>query len=102
MNSLFISHGGGPLPLLGDARHAQMVHCLKEMATKLRKPDALIVVSAHWEEEVPTITAGAKPALIYDYFGFPPESYEIQYPCSGAPALARRMNELFAAAGIRA
>ncbi|MFT3930932.1 MAG: class III extradiol ring-cleavage dioxygenase [Spongiibacteraceae bacterium] len=98
--ALFISHGGGPLPLLGDPNHRDMVDCLQQIAALIPKPEAIVVVSAHWEERVPTITAGANPELIYDYYGFPPESYEIRYPCPGKPALAQKLHDLFGAAGI--
>ncbi len=100
--ALFLSHGGGPLPLLGDPGHREMVSCLKNIASKLRKPDALLVVSAHWEARIPTITAGTNPALIYDYYGFPETSYDIQYPCVGDPALAGEIQALLGAADIEA
>jgi len=100
--ALFLSHGGGPLPLLGDANHREMVACLQQIAASIPKPEAIVVVSAHWEERVPTITSGANPALIYDYYGFPPESYEIQYPCPGQPALAQKLYASLSAAGINA
>ncbi|MFO7527332.1 MAG: class III extradiol ring-cleavage dioxygenase [Marinobacter sp.] len=99
---LFISHGGGPMPLLGDPGHRGMVDRLVEMAGKLRRPSAILVISAHWEESVPTITSGANPSLIYDYSGFPPESYEIRYPCPGAPALAGQVQAALEKAGIPA
>lgn len=74
-----------------------MLSCLQAIAAKIREPDAIVVVSAHWEEQLPTITAGRNPGLIYDYHGFPPESYEIEYPCVGEPSLAedvyRRLGE---------
>ncbi|MFP2769140.1 DODA-type extradiol aromatic ring-opening family dioxygenase [Oceanisphaera sp. KMM 10153] len=98
----FLSHGGGPLPLLGDPGHQEMVTRLQAMAGRLSRPSAILVISAHWEETVPTITAGAHPALIYDYYGFPPESYEIQYPCPGEPVLARQVQQSLTNAGIRA
>jgi 4,5-DOPA dioxygenase extradiol len=98
--ALFLSHGGGPMPLLGDESHREMVDCLQQLATLLPKPDALVVVSAHWETALPTITAGASPPLIYDYYGFPPESYEIRYPCAGHPVLAHKIHQLLDAAGI--
>lgn len=88
---LFISHGGGPMPLLGDAGHADMVECLQNIENKIKKPSAIIIISAHWEENITTITSHPSPALIYDYYGFPDESYRIQYPCPGDAALAEKI-----------
>lgn len=99
---LFISHGGGPMPLLGDPGHREIVDRLTEIAGKLRKPSAILVISAHWEESMPTITAGANPSLIYDYYGFPPEAYAIEYPCPGEPALAGQIHGALEKAGIPA
>lgn len=99
---LFISHGGGPMPLLGDPGHREMVDRLTGIAGTLRKPSAILVISAHWEEAVPTVSSGANPGLIYDYYGFPPESYEIQYPCPGEPALAEQVRQALENAGISA
>lgn len=101
-NTLFLSHGGGPLPLLGDAGHKEMIDCLQTIAQKLPKPEAILVISAHWEETMPTITVGKNPSLIYDYYNFPPESYEIKYPCVGEPGLAKEVYELLGAANIEA
>ena len=86
--ALYISHGGGPLPLLHDPAHTEMVACLQSIAAAFPRPDAVVVVSAHWEERIPSITSGPNPALIYDYYGFPTESYSIQYPANGHPDLA--------------
>jgi len=97
---LFLSHGGGPLPLLGDEGHKEMVACLKEISAKIKKPSAIIVVSAHWEESTPTITSGANPPLIYDYYGFPEESYNIQYLCPGEPLLAHQIHNVLESSGI--
>lgn len=99
---LFVSHGGGPLPLLGDPGHKDMVDCLQDIATRLRKPSAILVISAHWEESVPTITSGNNPPLIYDYYGFPDASYRIQYPAPGDPGLAQAVHGALKAAGIDA
>jgi aromatic ring-opening dioxygenase catalytic subunit (LigB family) len=71
-----------------------MVNCLGAIAPRLRRPSAIVVVSAHWEEDVPTLTSGEHPGLIYDYFGFPEAAYQIRYPCPGDPALAVRMQAL--------
>lgn len=89
--SVFISHGGGPLPLLGDSRHKEMVAALKELGKTLPRPQSILVISAHWEEKIPSVTTSAKPEMIYDYYGFPAESYEIKYPCSGNPDLAENI-----------
>lgn len=99
---LFIPHGGGPLPLLGDQGHQDMVSFLKEIAMTIAEPSAVLVVSAHWEAAEVTITSSEAPALIYDYYGFPDEAYEIQYPARGNPALARRIKDLLQNSGIKA
>lgn len=88
LRALYLSHGGGPLPLLGDPAHTEMVKTLQQLAAGMARPEFIIVVSAHWEAPQATVTSGARPALIYDYHGFPEESYQIQYPCPGAPELA--------------
>lgn len=97
---LFISHGGGPMPLLGDPSHRDMVDRLKEIAGNLRKPSAILVISAHWEEAVPTVTSGSHPPLIYDYAGFPSEAYSITYSCQGEPVLASQVCQALEQAGI--
>lgn len=102
LKPLFISHGGGPMPLLGDESHRELVACLQAIATKIPRPDAIVVVSAHWEEQVATITAGKNPPLIYDYYGFPEESYNIQYPCAGEPSVAREIFAVLQDSGIAA
>jgi len=99
---LYFPHGGGPLPLLGDPGHRNIVAFLETIAPTLGKPSAILVISAHWEESVPTITGGAHPPLFYDYYGFPEESYQITYPAPGEPALAREIRRLLKEGGIDA
>ncbi len=97
---LFLSHGGGPLPLLGDPDHQDMVQCLKNITTKIKKPSAILIISAHWEQSTVAITSGENPNLIYDYSGFPEQSYNVEYPCSGAPLLAHKVHNALKLAGI--
>jgi len=57
-------------------------------------PSAILVVSAHWEETEWTVTSGSKPSLIYDYYGFPPHTYELKYEAPGSVEVATRVKEL--------
>lgn len=105
MPVVFLPHGGGPWPWadLGFPKAD-----LDALATYLRElkalpkiaPKALLVISAHWEESVPTVMTSARPPMLYDYYGFPPETYTITWPAPGEPALAVRVQELLGAAGI--
>ncbi|GAB5487519.1 MAG: class III extradiol ring-cleavage dioxygenase [Parasphingorhabdus sp.] len=90
------------MPLLGDEGHKEMVATLSHVAKAIEKPSAMIVVSAHWEQKIPTITHAASPKLIYDYFGFPAEAYEIQYPAPGDPNLAQEVFDALTGSGIEA
>lgn len=90
------------MPLLGDARHKEMLNFLREVTPALGRPAVILVISAHWEESRPTVTGSAFPPLIYDYHGFPKESYEIQYPVPGHPGLAGRILKLLESRGIEA
>jgi aromatic ring-opening dioxygenase catalytic subunit (LigB family) len=63
-------------------------------------PKALLVISAHWEEAVPTVMTSERPPLLYDYYGFPREAYEITWPAPGDPARAARVQELLTTAGF--
>ncbi|MDF1798674.1 MAG: class III extradiol ring-cleavage dioxygenase [Planctomycetota bacterium] len=101
-HALYLSHGGGPLPLLGDPAHADMVQCLEDLAASIDRPSAMLVVSAHWEESGPTLTSGATPPLIFDYSGFPEAAYAVTYPCPGNPPLARAVAARLADAGLDA
>ncbi|MFC3023482.1 DODA-type extradiol aromatic ring-opening family dioxygenase [Vibrio zhugei] len=98
----YISHGGGPMPLMGDPAHQEMVTELKALAARFPKPDAILVVSAHWEEDVPTITAATQPSLVYDYYGFPEETYQLTYPAPAALPLAHKIYEVLHTTGIAA
>ena len=97
---LLIPHGGGPMPVLGEPNHKELTHWLKTFPKRLPKFSAIVLFSAHWEEKVPTITSGANPSLIYDYYGFPKESYALKYPAPGHPELARRIGGLLSGAGV--
>jgi aromatic ring-opening dioxygenase catalytic subunit (LigB family) len=64
------------------------------------RPKALLVVSAHWEETAFTATAAPQPKLIFDYSGFPEETYRLTWPAPGEPELAARVAGLLNKAGL--
>jgi aromatic ring-opening dioxygenase catalytic subunit (LigB family) len=102
---VFVPHGGGPWPFVDvgfpKADVDRLTEYLRSVAAIPPKPPkALLVVSAHWEEPVPTVMTSERPPILYDYYGFPPESYEITWPAPGAPALASRARQLLDEAGI--
>ncbi|HKQ68808.1 MAG TPA: class III extradiol ring-cleavage dioxygenase [Polyangiaceae bacterium] len=108
MPVVFVPHGGGPWPFvelgIGSKEEldalAQYLRALR--ALPQTPPRALLVVSAHWEESVPTVMSGDRPPMLYDYYGFPPESYEITWPAPGEPKLAARASALLRGAGFPA
>lgn len=97
---LYIPHGGGPMPLQDDPDHEKLIRFLRTIPESFDTPEAILVISAHWESPVPALTCGDNPALIYDYGGFPPETYQITYPAPGHPKLAKEIAGLLAASGM--
>lgn len=103
----YIPHGGGPWPFIemGLGSKPEMA-ALSAYLRSLRDvppapPKALLVVSAHWEEPVPTVMTAEHPPMLYDYFGFPPEAYKITWPAPGDPVLAERVRTLLGTAGFK-
>lgn len=101
----YVPHGGGPWPFVelgfDRAELDPLAAYLRDLAAlPAAPPTAVLVVSAHWEARVPTVMTAAHPPMLYDYSGFPPESYRITWPAPGAPALATRVRALLGAAGF--
>ena len=97
---LYLPHGGGPMPLMGDPGHAGLTACLRTVPELLGQPAAVLLVSAHWEEPTPTVQASARPSLLFDYGGFPPQTYAYTYPAPGDPDLAERVVRLLDRSGL--
>ncbi|HEY9595678.1 MAG TPA: class III extradiol ring-cleavage dioxygenase [Spirochaetia bacterium] len=91
---VYLSHGGGPLPILGDPGHVAMIDFMRRLPRDLRRPEAILVISAHWEERVATLQGGATPPMFYDYYGFPEEAYQVKYPAPGSPDLAQAIVDM--------
>ena len=104
--SIFLPHGGGPCffmpaPVDDPERWVALEGYLRDLPNQLpAKPDALLVISAHWEEERPTFLTGAAPNLFFDYYGFPPATYQLTWPAPSAPALTAKARDLLDKAGI--
>lgn len=106
MPSVFLPHGGGPWPFLheplgGPGMWDEMAAYMIALgAVPPRRPRAVLVISAHWEEQVPTVASNPSPPMLYDYYGFAPEAYEVQWPAPGAPELAGEVTSLLENAGF--
>ena len=93
---LFVSHGAPDVLLNPGAA----VHMWETLGADLPRPQAILVISAHWAAKEPTVSTAATPETIHDFGGFPAELYTMTYPAPGAPALASRVRELLVAAGL--
>ncbi len=101
----FVPHGGGPWPFVEMGMPEDEVASLSGYLMSVADlphamPRALLVVSAHWEEAVPTLMTAASPPMLYDYYGFPEASYHLTWPAPGAPWLAPRVRALLEDAGF--
>jgi 4,5-DOPA dioxygenase extradiol len=96
--ALFISHGS---PLLAVADSAAR-RFLQDLGSRLPAPTAIVTFSAHYDRPTTEVTAGARPATIHDFGGFPEELYRLEYPAPGDPKLARDIVARLEAAGLPA
>jgi 4,5-DOPA dioxygenase extradiol len=95
---LFLSHGS-PLTALGGD---ELSRTWAALAGRLRRPAAILMVSAHWGTRLPVLTGSARPETLHDFGGFPAELYQLRYPAPGDPALAQRIKQQLTEAGIAA
>ena len=102
----FISHGGGPWPAMKKEMpgvYDRLEASLREVPREIgAKPQAVLMVTGHWEEAEFTAGSSAAPGMIYDYSGFPEHTYQIRYPAPGSPELARQVRGLLEKAGLPA
>jgi aromatic ring-opening dioxygenase catalytic subunit (LigB family) len=103
MPTYYIPHGGGPWPFMPE-RAAELTGLSAFLRGLLADvgvtPRAILVISGHWEAATPTVSRRSDYAMLYDYYGFPPETYALQYPAPGSIEVADRVRDLLVAAGI--
>src|ERR1700722_12024813 len=105
--TLFIPHGGGPCffmdvppPLPRDLWDNMAAYLRRTAASLAPRARADLIISGHWETEMPTVNAAQEHSLYFDYYGFPEHTYRLTYPAKGSPDLAARVRGLLASARI--
>lgn len=92
---LFISHGAPSLVIEDHPARDFLAGLGRTLA-----PSAVVVASAHWTTDEPTVSVAAQPTTIHDFGGFPAELFRMRHPAPGAPDLAKRITGLLAAADL--
>lgn len=96
------------MPILGDPEHKAITSSLKNRVPKLlglgtpTQPRAIVLITAHWQTDEPTISSAASHELLYDYYNFPPEAYQLKYSAPGQPDVAREVKAALEEQGLTA
>lgn len=104
--TVFLPHGAGPCFFMAwgrgpaDTWDRTAAYLRGLVASLPERPKAILVVSGHWEAPVFTVGTAPRPALDYDYSGFPPHTYQLSFDAPGAPDLGHRVRALLDQAGI--
>ena len=92
MPVLFLGHGS-PMNAIEEN---QFVRGFREISKKIPTPNAILCISAHWYTKGTYVTSGEMQKTIHDFYGFPQELFEVEYPAKGNPKLAKETAELLA------
>jgi len=94
--SLFLSHGAPTMAIQAN----DVTRAWTRLANALPRPEAIVMISAHWDTSTPLVSGARQPDTIHDFSGFPGELYEFRYPAKGSPILAQRVQASLANAGL--
>lgn len=102
----FLSHGGGPWPWMKEFRpgaYDRLEKSLHDVRKELGEmPRAVLMISGHWEADRFLLSSGARPPMVFDYSGFPEQTYRIRYDAPGEPELAETVCAMLDRGGVSA